>query len=124
MRKSWVWQLAPTTRPDAMPKGQVSTSWFRLGESPFDPCHAKSLLARVALPPRPTLHVRFLKRLVVNKFLHFTISLSTLATCHPCQRQAEGRNGSGPSLRPTHWRAARRCQVGLTTAPPYASVLD
>src|SRR6266851_8416298 len=35
-----------------------------------------------------------------------------------CQRQTEGRNGAGPSLRPTHVRAARGCQAGLTIRHP------
>src|SRR6266851_1253733 len=42
-------------------------------------------------------------------------SIATCQTeCGPRQRKAEGRNSSGPALRPTNVRAARRFQAGLT----------
>ncbi len=107
------------TTEDA-PKGQVSSSWFRLDEAQLHPClpihswhgrlPAEANLLNAPLP----------KRFSAHTLRHFFISLSTLpnatlAKCAVplCQRKADGRNGSDPSLRPTNVRADSRPDLGV-----------
>src|SRR5260370_24567309 len=94
------------------PNGQVSTSWFRLDESPL---HARQPISywRVLTSRRgQPLHLLFLKRLLANKLLHLLMSLLTLGNLDPCQnmgdpyqRQTEGSTVPCASFGPTNWRA-------------------
>src|SRR6266852_5379043 len=58
------------------PKGQVSTSWLCLDESPFHPCQPIHSWQGSTSPRVGLRHFRFLKCLLKNKIHHFSISRS------------------------------------------------